>query len=671
MTIKAWKTNFAGLNKPTKILFGLANNVVGLESWPYPNGIDDPYYAGGYNPQPYQWQVDFTVETKTHGSNLTRVPFIFDAQDIEVGDFVAGALDGKVVQIMSIISKGNNTITAIVEDRLRYNTFRDNGVGIFGFPGAVVFFQINELGFPMLDPLPPGVSIEFFGNVASRFQYMNPLTNYLLEKTSHGFEQGDAICIENEQFTLCNANNIGKFIGTVLYSGPGPNEFILRPANGVIDFVPSLPGAVGDYIYPAIDGTGNLTTDDASRRPIFMKIAAAIASSTIGTGINPTGTDGSIVEINKVPVALQGAGSGTFTLDEAITLINEKTPLHKVTAIKVGTAVSITSDIATISSAYGVVAGYTPFSASINGISVNFTTTVSGSAAFGDVRVADANDMVVDINNANIENIIATTDGTTLTITNNIGGEIVIVNLTNDANSNVFAGANSITSLPLSTPANTTTSALELQRLDGGPITIVDIAGSFFATAGVMSGQTGRYALGLNIEQGIRSSLSTMVANIAARDALNPLPGDQAYVIDTGAGEWAIFVWGGAAWLKYSNQRSENTDARTLVTTLDIAASTTGAYAMGTVSTGRKIIDVSVEVVNGTRAVEGEPITTISVGTAADPSLFTTTYDSVLLGNATYHATTNYITSDYTSVLVTLDKVAGASGMITVKLTYV
>lgn len=669
MTIKAWKTNFIGLNKPSKVLLGTVDTVISLEPWPYPNDSSDPYWGGGYNPQPYQWEITATVDDKLHGSNLTRVPFIFNALDIEVGDFVAGAQDGKVLQIISIISKGNNTITAVVEDRLRYNTFRDSGLGIFGNPGPVVFFQINELGFPMLDPLPSGVSVDFFGNVASRFQYMNPLTNYLLEKTAHGFEQGDAICIENEQFTLCNANNIGKFIGTVIYPGPGPNEFILRPANGVIDFVPSLPGAVGDYIYPAIDGTGNLTTDDASRRPIFMKIATAITSSTIGTGINPTGTDGDVIDINRVQVALQGAGGGIYTLDEAVTLINDKTSLHKVTAIKVGTPVIVTSN--TAGSAYEFVGGYTPFSASINGVVVNFTTSLSGLVAFGVNGIADVNDMISDINNANIENLIASTDGSKLTLTHDIGGAIEIVNLTNDANGKNFAGTNSITNFPLSTPANTTTSALELRRLDGGPVTIVDIIGSFFTDAGVMSGQTGRYALGLNIEQGIRSSLTTMVADIGARDALNPLPGDQAYVVDAGAGEWAIFVWGGNSWLKYNNQRSENTDARTLVKTLDLITSTAGQYSMGTVSTGRKIIDVSVEVTNGARAVANDAISTISVGTTAEPELFTTAYDSVLLGNATYHATTNYVTNDYTDVSITLNKVAGASGTITVKLTYV
>ena len=556
MSINAWKTSFIGLNKPAKVIPGIANSFAPISLWPYANASDDPYWSGGANPQYYRWEVTFTVQDRNHGSNLTRTPFSFNAQDIEVGDFVAGATDGKVCQIMSISEKGNNSLTAIVEDRLRYNTFRDpTGFGLFGTPGQVIFFQINELGFPMLDPVPGEAAADFFTNVMSRFQYMNPLTNYLLEKTAHGFEQGDAVCIEAGTFSLSNSNNINRFLGTVVHPGPGPDQFILRPANGIIDFVPGLPGAVGDYLYPSLDGSGDLTTNDNSRRPIYMKVADAIVTSTTGTGIDPTGADGDIVEINRIQITL-GSGNGTYTVEDAVALINAETPNHKVTAVKVGAATETFSDIAGQGSAYGIIAGYTPFSASINGVTVNFTTTTSGSAAYGDPTVADQNDMVLDINAAKIPDIVASVvNGSDIKLRHNAGGAITIVNVIADANSNNFAGSSSLSSLPESTPANTTTSALRLIRADGGPLTIRDIAGQFLDTAGVMSGQNGRYALGLNIEQGLRSSATTVVANITGRDALNSLVGDQCYVIDAGNGEWATFTYDGTQWTKVSGQR--------------------------------------------------------------------------------------------------------------------
>jgi hypothetical protein len=666
MTINAWKTSFIGLNKPAKVLSGTADAFTTVSLWPYANATDDPYWSGGLNPQYYRWEVTFTVQDRNHGSNLTRTPFAFNAQDIEVGDFVAGALDGKVCQIMSISEKGNNSLTAIVEDRLRYNTFRDpTGFGLFGTPGPVVFFQINELGFPMLDPIPGDAAADFFTNVMSRFQYMNPLTNYLLEKTAHGFEQGDAVCIEAGTFSLSNSNNINRFLGTVIYPGPGPDQFVLRPANGIIDFVPGLPGAVGDYLYPSLDGSGDLTTNDNSRRPIYMKVADAITTSTTGTGIDPTGIDGDIVEINRIQVPLY-SGSGTYGVEEAVALINAETQAHKVTAVKVGAATEVVSDVAGQGSAYGIVAGYVPFSITINGETVNFTTTTSGSAAYGDPSVADANDMVADINAAKVTDIVASVvNGSEVKLRNNAGGAITIVNVSADLNGNNFAGANSTSSLPTNTTANTTTSALRLVRLDGGPLTIRDFAGQFLDTAGVMSGQNGRYALGLNIEQGLRSSATTVVADMTGRDALNSLVGDQCYVIDAGNGEWATFTYDGTQWTKVGGERSVATDARTLVLDVDLST-TTGTQSIGFISSDRTVISVRVLV-----TAAGPADAEVTVGTSSNTSAFLQSRDSILSQIGQYTTSPDYRTTAYTEVVAEITRPTPGAGQFTVILTYV
>jgi hypothetical protein len=666
MTINAWKTSFIGLNKPSKVLSGTADSFSPISLWPHANGSDDPYWSGGSNPQYYRWQVTFTVNERTHGSHLTRTPFKFDAQDIEVGDFVAGAQDGKVCQIMSILEKTNNEVVAIVEDRLRYNTFRDpTGFGLFTTPGPVVFFQINELGFPMLDPVPGDAAVDFFSNVMSRFQYLNPLTNYLLEKTNNQFQSGDAICIENKEFVLSDADNVTKFIGTVVFPGPGPDQFILRPGNGIIDFVPGLPGEVGDYLYPSIDGSGDLTTDDFSRRPIFMKIAASIPCVTTGTGIDPTGTDGDVIEINRTQITLS-SGSGTYGVDEAVSAINAETTTHKITASKVGASTEVASNPATLGSAYGIVAGYTPFSITINGATVNFTTTTSGGAAYGDPAVADANDMVADINAAKIEDIVASiTNFNEIKIRHNAGGAINIVNVTPDTNGNNFAGANSITSLAENTSANTSTYTLRLSREDGGPMTVRDMQGSFLNDCGVISGQNGRYALGLYIEQGLRSSATTVVANIAARDALHPLVGDQVYVIADENNEWAMFLYDGSQWNRFSNYRSDTTDAKTLSTEFDLSTASSGTFSLGHISQGRKVIDVTVEVVNGSSMDN-----IITVGTDSDPSLLMNEMDSNLANDGQYSVATNYLTTGYTEILVGLT-IANPSGTVIVRLTYV
>lgn len=664
MAINAWKTSFIGLSKPPKVLAANVTSSVNLDFWPYQLGAGDPYWSGGTNPLPFKYRMTFTFTDQSHGSHLTRTPFLYNAQDIEVGDFVAGADDGKVLQIMSIQSKDPYSLTAVVEDRLRYNVYK-TGSSIFNVPGNVIFFQINELGVPMLDPLPGTASSIFYPNVMSRFQYMNPLTNYLLEKTSHGFQRGDAVCIENGDFVLSDPDNITKFIGTVVEPGPGPDQFILRPANGIIDFVPGLPGSVGDYIYPSIDGSGDLTISDDSQRPIFMKIANAISTFTIGSNLDPTGVDGDVVEINKVPVTIS-SGSGTYNLTTAITAINLLTLNHKITADAVNGATVVTSNAGGLGSAYGVIAGYTPFSASINGTTVNFTTTTSGSVVFSDNTVADANDMATDINAAGITNISASVSTTgNLVITNAVGGSITIVNVSNDANNTPFAGANSQTSLALSTAANTTNFVLRLTRTDGGPMTLRDFQGQFFSDAGVISGQNGRFALGLYIEQGLRSSKTTMVANIAARNALYPLPGDQAYVIDAGNGEWAVFLYDGAAWRRVNNQRSDATDARTLV--LDVNLSTdSGVKNIGYISSDRTVISVKILVTTA-----GPNNATVTVGTAGNTDEFVSSNDSILSQTGQYSVSTNYRTTSYTQVVAEVTRPTPGAGQFTVILTYV
>jgi hypothetical protein len=123
-----------------------------------------------------------------------------------------------------------------------------------------------------------------------------------------------------------------------------------------------------------------------------------------------------------------------------------------------------------------------------------------------------------------------------------------------------------------------------------------------------MSGQTGRYALGLNIEQGLRSSATTVVGTIGARDALHALIGDQCHVLDDGNGEWALFVYDAVAWIKVGGERSVAVDARTIKEDIALPGSTT---TIGTVSEERRILNVSVTVL---QALTNAPNFTVSVG---------------------------------------------------------
>ena len=625
MTIFTWKTNFIGINIPPKVIFAniVDGSVTPYEYWPYantvrvpsdPNGLQyptDPWYGYAFDADqgistavPYQWKISFTVPVPAqHGSNITRLPKQYDANDIEVGDFVAGAGDGKVLQVISILEKNAGSVTVIVEDTLRYNTFKDpSGNGLFSTPGNAVFFNINELGVPMLDPLPSDLFPGFTNNVISRFNWLNPLNNYILYQKNNEFQQGDAICIENEEFVLATAENVSRFIGTVLQPGPGPNQFILRPANGIIDFVPGLPGVPGDYLYPSIDGSGDLTLDDASRRPVFMKISMALPSFTIGQNPNPLGSSGDVYQINGYDIVTSGSN---YSLAAAAGFINAKTNLHKVTADVVKYRTSVTSNTSQPRPYPGISSRYNssnPMKATINGVEVIFSTHMYGTMAGDPTTLQLAGDWVYDINAANVPNVIASSaDGSTLTLTNIIGEDITIVNVTPDLNGNNFAGPNSCSAVALSTPANGSQNTLRLRRLDGGPILITDAIGQYLTTTvGLSSGQNGRYALGLNIEQGLRSSNTSVVADITARDALIPLVGDEAYVINSDDGngnyvnQWSTWLYNGSTWTLIARQSSSTVSAKTV--TYNLTNTSPSTFNIGTIVSGARVTVVTVEV---------------------------------------------------------------------------
>jgi hypothetical protein len=196
----AYKTNYIDVNEPAKVLVTNVTSVNGKTQWPHNDGLGDKWYSGGAAPRYYQWDVEATVTAQDHGSHLTRKDFQYNGQDIQVGDWMAQASTGICCRIISISAKTNTTVTMVVEDWLRYNTFRAaNGSGVFG-TGTAIVFQLNENGHPMLDPINTGVNTVFYQNINSRFQYLNPQMHYVLDQTSHGFEPGNVISITGSGF---------------------------------------------------------------------------------------------------------------------------------------------------------------------------------------------------------------------------------------------------------------------------------------------------------------------------------------------------------------------------------------------------------------------------------------------------------------------------------------
>ena len=616
----AYKTNYIDVNKPAKVLSVNVTTISNKNRWTHNDGAGDKWYSGGSNPKFWQWEVVGTVTAQNHGSHLTRKDFQYNGLDIQVGDWIAGATTGVCCRIVSVSSKTATTVTMLVEDWLRYNTFRDaNGNGIFG-PGQCVVFQLNENGHPMIDPVPASItSSTFYQNINSRFQYLNPQMHYVLDQTGHGFSAGDVVSITGSGFAKTTSASANKTVGTVTNAGPGPNQFMLRPNTRIIDFLPAIPGSVGDYIYTDNSTAGGLTTNSASGKIQFMKITDAIATSVTGTVVDPTVTANDVIEINETGVTLTST-----TLAQTITDINGGTSTHGVTASQSPSPSTATT--ATESLAYGLVGIYPGGQITINGTNVTFSTTTAGQAAYG-IAVGIGADIIADVNAAGPTNITASASGANVVLTNSTGGAITIVNVANDGQGNPVAGASSGSGWALSTGASSG-NFIKLTRADGGEILLDETTGTPLTSLGVFSVHNGRPPLAVAVEQGIVSGGggTTVVANIAARNALSPSVGDMVYVIDAGNTEYAFYVYSGGAWKLLADEDSANTDANTISATVTQAGGS-GTTAIGTVSDGSRINLISVEV---TVAFDDAP--TLTIGDASDNDRLVTN-DEIDLGS--------------------------------------
>tara|TARA_B100002019_G_C21265339_1_gene599112 strand:- start:307 stop:2331 length:2025 start_codon:yes stop_codon:yes gene_type:complete len=657
--------------KPAKVLQVSFSSATAHKNWPHNDGEGDPWWSGGGSAKPYQYSITFTVTEYSHGSHKTRESRKYNGMDVGVGDWIAGSQDGKCLQIVSVESKSATTVTCIAEDVDRYNVFRSStGSPIFSTPGTGVLFTLNGEGLPMIDPLPASVvSSDFYPNVMSRFQYLNPMEHFRMTKDAHGFSKGDVIAVtESGDLAKANGSTIARTIGVVSYIGPGPNQFKIKPQNQIIDFNPALPGNVGDFIYADTDG--DLTTTDTGK-VLFLKIKDAIATTLTSNIANSNTSANSILEINSVNVTLSG-GNTTTVVQE----INSMGSNHNVVAST--TAVPTTAESDSSDYSYGILGGYIPFSGNINGTTVSVSTSPSGNAAYG-AGIADATDINNAINNAGITNLTSEVLGSgAIKLTESNGNAISITNVTGDAQGNiVFAGDNSITGLPTSTSASTGV-FLRLTQSDGQAIDLEDKSGTPTADLGLVSKQNGQFPLGLYIEHGIKSAGTTIVANTTARDALVAQAGDMAYVTDAGDGEWALYVYTGSAWSEVGNQDSANTDAQTLTETFTMPGGGFGGVetvTLGNISPGARIVEVSVNVTTPLSNYSGNVAPSVDIGDTTDIDAYMTGDESDLSESGVYTAQPNYIypstqTNDL-NLRVRMNHKSSTIGTCTVSVTYV
>jgi hypothetical protein len=668
MALSNYKSSHIELNIPNKVLETSISAVNGNAYWDHANGSGDLWYSGSGTKKYYRWEITFSVTQQLHGSHLTRDDFKYNGLDVVVGDWIAEATSGDCWKIISISAKSTTSVTAIVEDWLRYNTFRaSNGNGAPS-NGSGVVFSLNEKGIPMLDPLPTSAAASFYPTLASRFEYLNPQTNYVLEQTAHGFTKGDIVAVSGSGFSKANTTTMARMIGVVTEAGPGPNQFMILPNNQIIDFDPTIPGTQGDYVY--VSSSGSFTTSDTGKIA-FLKIQDAMPTVLTGTVADPSVPHDHTIALNSKSVQFTNSGANA-TLSQMVGQINAVANTS-VVATSVATPNIISTDSST--AIYGLTGGYVNFSAAIDSGSgnttINFST--SGSQYSG---VATPEDMAIDIKAANIANLTVTASTTVLTLSEVNGNAITITNVTPDSNGNPFAGGSSLTGMSL-VNASPGTNKLELTRADGGPIDIYESTEHFRTNTGIASGHTGMYPLAMNIEQGIRTGGTTLVADISGRDSLAAMAGDQAYVTNKGDGEWGLYMYDGSAWVQISDQDSSTVDAKTLTVTFTMPVGGFGTSTttnMGNISPGRKIQSISVDVqTQFTGHSGGSP--NIEVGTVSDPDAYCDSPNNDLTETGSYIVNPEYIypASETQDQLIRArcNHYNASAGNVTVKLTYV
>lgn len=663
-----FRTNEIQLNVPPKVLNGSIVSSSVSEYWIYPNGSEDKWWLLGSAPRGWRYEMQIDITEQTHGSHLTRKPFRYNGMDVKVGDWLAYVNDGVCLKIVSILSKTETSVTVIAEDYQRYNTFKNAGGSATGSGSSITIFELQESGVPVIDPLPVGPSNQYQTNVSARFIHQNVRDNYELYVANNSLVKGTVVSAINGGITASDCNTASNMIGVVTMPGPGPNYVTIRPHNKFVDNDTTIPsGNIGDQIFLTNDGALSLDAANSCGSVAYITINPAEPTVLTGSVANPQfATSAWDVEINDTTVSFNGTES---LAQIGLAINNANIPGVGASAPQTVTTVSDGA----LSKAYGIVGGYVPFGATINGVAITFTTDTFGSTRFG-VPFASPEDIKIDIDAANIPNleVLAPGDGT-LTLNELNGNAITIQNTQTDNTGTgglgvAFAGTNSVTGFTLTNNA-TTTFHLRLTREDGGPIDIYDSTLRFETFTGLTSGQNGRPTIAAYIYDGLRESATTVVANIPARDALNPSLGDMAYVLNDGTGSFALYVWDGVKWNLIGNEESALSQARTYEVDYNVGDATT--IFLGNVSVDRKIESVSADI----NQAFDDATATITVGTIADPDLLFNG-DFVRPDVAdTYMVNPEYFVEDAggqdAQYYLTVNPQAATTGNVTVKITYV
>ena len=415
----------------------------------------------------------------------------------------------------------------------------------------------------------------------------------------------------------------------------------------LLEISPDISGEIGDFIY--YDSTANKFTNTKTNNRVYLKLTNNFPSYVVSPNEFTQTSGNEVISINLENINITGTSATDLVND-----INAKTISHKVNGSVIAGATVAQTNPAHLS--YGMVGVILPGSFSINGVTVNLVSDTSGSQTLG-AGLADINDVVYDINNANVPNISASIANGRLVLSNTSGGDIILANISNDANGSDIVGNWSCTGLPMVTSAVDNKSYIRLEREDGGTIDIKDVTGTLISDLGLFSVQNGRVPDVMLVENWDRKSNNYVVQTPSERDALiSLLKGDECFVVDTGNGEWSKWLYDGKR-----TYHSARTDADVL--TIEIDHTATGSVIVGTVSNHSR--DVTI-----VESFDGEA--SLSVGDAGDFSRLLSDDIVDLETVGTYTNTPSYVyePGGDTDIVVYCDFAGSTTGRVKVIVSY-
>jgi hypothetical protein len=284
-------------------LFTHVSSITPYANWFDPNNPSDPWT--GY---PYQWQVNLTITSQSHSDPYTPRPFSYNGLDVSVGNWLIFTAGGIAVEIVSISSQSDNTLTVIVEDVSLNNIINDtaqNGVGIGNISPPNDFdcliIGLNNEGIPVFASLSDySVPINLISDITNRFQFHNYIQDFIFgNQPGHNFKIGDVIYLNSDgsfSESISTSARSTQSIGTITSINlPDVGNFTYRPIGRYVTNLPTLPGYPGDLLYVSSTIPGGVTNTVTSGEtiPIYIKISDTSAIFTSGTGggggLVPTG----------------------------------------------------------------------------------------------------------------------------------------------------------------------------------------------------------------------------------------------------------------------------------------------------------------------------------------------------------------------------------------------